>query len=225
MKTKIIVTSGPTREHFDPIRFLSNPSTGRMGHSIATAAVATGAFEVVYIAGPVPVEFAKVTGAQNFAVTSTDEMQAAVGDHLVILDRALYFHRGHRNGQSRGEGGAAGPLTVPAMTVEHGERRRRALVAQRATSAASREGQVQRFPPGRSIAAPPELRRPLPRSCSVNRSALPLLRQWARHRGSRPHPKVHGTGRDEGFDPFAEQHTSIVSRSERDARWKFVGLL
>jgi phosphopantothenoylcysteine synthetase/decarboxylase len=53
-----------------------------MGHSIATAAVATGAFEVVYIAGPVPVEFAKVTGAQNFAVTSTDEMQAAVGDHL-----------------------------------------------------------------------------------------------------------------------------------------------
>lgn len=82
MKTKIIVTSGPTREHFDPIRFLSNPSTGRMGHSIATAAVATGAFEVVYIAGPVPVEFAQVTGAQNFAVTSTDEMQAAVGDHL-----------------------------------------------------------------------------------------------------------------------------------------------
>jgi phosphopantothenoylcysteine synthetase/decarboxylase len=53
-----------------------------MGHSIAAAAVGTGQFEVVYIAGPVAVEFATVTGAQNFSVTSTDEMQAAVGEHL-----------------------------------------------------------------------------------------------------------------------------------------------
>lgn len=53
-----------------------------MGHSIAAAAVATGKFDVIYIAGPVPVEFSTVAGAQNFSVTSTDEMQAAVSDHL-----------------------------------------------------------------------------------------------------------------------------------------------
>ena len=35
---KILVTAGPTREHFDPIRFLSNPSSGKMGYAIAEAA-------------------------------------------------------------------------------------------------------------------------------------------------------------------------------------------
>jgi len=79
---KIIVTSGPTREHFDPIRFLSNPSTGRMGHSIATAAVAKGGWTVVYISGPVSPEFANVDRAENISVTSTEEMLAAVEKHL-----------------------------------------------------------------------------------------------------------------------------------------------
>jgi phosphopantothenoylcysteine synthetase/decarboxylase len=82
VKTRIIVTSGPTREHFDPIRFLSNPSTGRMGHSIAAAAVASNLFEVIFISGPVPPEFATVAGAQNLSVTSTQDMQSAVEEYL-----------------------------------------------------------------------------------------------------------------------------------------------
>ena len=39
---KFVVTAGPTREHIDPVRFLTNPSTGRMGFAVARAAVETG---------------------------------------------------------------------------------------------------------------------------------------------------------------------------------------
>lgn len=82
MARKIVVTSGPTREHFDPIRFLSNPSTGRMGHSIGAAAVAQGGFTVVFISGPANPDFAEVQGAKNISVTSTEDMLAAVDAHL-----------------------------------------------------------------------------------------------------------------------------------------------
>ena len=49
---RFVVTAGPTREYLDPVRFLSNPSTGRMGFAVARAARAAG-HEVVLIAGPV----------------------------------------------------------------------------------------------------------------------------------------------------------------------------
>lgn len=48
---KIIVTAGPTREPIDPVRYLSNRSSGKMGYALAAAAVAAGA-EVVLISGP-----------------------------------------------------------------------------------------------------------------------------------------------------------------------------
>lgn len=48
---KVIVTAGPTREPIDPVRFLSNPSTGKMGYAIAREAVAAGA-NVALISGP-----------------------------------------------------------------------------------------------------------------------------------------------------------------------------
>ena len=81
-RLKVIVTSGPTREHFDPIRFLSNPSTGRMGHAIACAALKLTNVDVVFISGPVTAEFATVSGAKNVAVTSTEDMLNAVDSHL-----------------------------------------------------------------------------------------------------------------------------------------------
>lgn len=77
-----IVTSGPTREFFDPIRFLSNPSTGRMGHSVASAALKRGTFDVVFISGPVMPEFSQVEGAKNVSVVSTEDMLHAVSEHL-----------------------------------------------------------------------------------------------------------------------------------------------
>ncbi len=48
---KILVTAGPTREFFDPVRFLSNPSTGKMGYALAEAARALG-HRVTLISGP-----------------------------------------------------------------------------------------------------------------------------------------------------------------------------
>ena len=41
-KLKVVVTAGPTREFVDPVRFLSNPSTGKMGFAVARAAAAAG---------------------------------------------------------------------------------------------------------------------------------------------------------------------------------------
>lgn len=50
---RVLVISGPTREHFDPVRFIGNPSTGKMGKSIAEEALAAGA-DVDFVTGPVP---------------------------------------------------------------------------------------------------------------------------------------------------------------------------
>jgi len=74
---KIVVTSGPTREFIDSIRFLSNPSTGRMGYYVARAGVNTG-YKVTYIHGPVPVKYSEVPGAENISVISTDDMLQSV---------------------------------------------------------------------------------------------------------------------------------------------------
>ena len=53
---KVLVTAGPTREYIDPVRFISNPSSGKMGVAMANAAVRLGA-EVTFIHGPITTEF------------------------------------------------------------------------------------------------------------------------------------------------------------------------
>lgn len=70
-----IVTAGPTREYIDPVRFLSNPSTGRMGFAVAQAAAARG-HEVVLVAGPVSLRTPK--GVRRVDVVSARDMLAAV---------------------------------------------------------------------------------------------------------------------------------------------------
>ncbi len=72
---RVIVTAGPTREHLDPVRVITNPSSGRMGFALAEAAAARGA-EVVLIAGPT--ELALPTGVAVHRVVTTEEMQRAV---------------------------------------------------------------------------------------------------------------------------------------------------
>jgi phosphopantothenoylcysteine decarboxylase/phosphopantothenate--cysteine ligase len=74
-KPRFIVTAGPTREHLDPIRFLSNPSTGKMGFAVAAAAARRGC-EVVLVAGPVALK--TPSGVRRVDVTSALEMFAAV---------------------------------------------------------------------------------------------------------------------------------------------------
>ena len=76
---RVLVTAGPTREALDPVRFLSNPSTGRMGFAIAEAARDRGA-EVTLIAGPT--EVAPPKGVDTIRIVSAEELKAAVEAHL-----------------------------------------------------------------------------------------------------------------------------------------------
>jgi phosphopantothenoylcysteine decarboxylase/phosphopantothenate--cysteine ligase len=69
-----VVTAGPTREHVDDVRFLSNGSTGRMGIELAHAALSRGA-EVTLVLGPTTL--APPADARTVRVTTTDEMLAA----------------------------------------------------------------------------------------------------------------------------------------------------
>ncbi|MGZ3657634.1 MAG: bifunctional phosphopantothenoylcysteine decarboxylase/phosphopantothenate--cysteine ligase CoaBC [Bdellovibrionota bacterium] len=78
---KILVTSGPTRSYIDRVRFLTNRSSGRMGHSIAAAAERLGA-EVVLVTGPVDPRFAKLENGTVIEVETGEEMLAACREHL-----------------------------------------------------------------------------------------------------------------------------------------------
>ncbi len=71
---RILITSGPTREYLDPVRFLTNASSGRMGTALAAAALETG-HEVVVVSGPVDVRYPKQ--AQVVSVVTTAEMLEA----------------------------------------------------------------------------------------------------------------------------------------------------
>lgn len=76
---EVLVTAGPTREWLDPVRFLSNPSSGRMGYAVALAARDRGA-RVTLVSGPV--ELPKPEGIRLVPVTTAEEMAAAVEQHL-----------------------------------------------------------------------------------------------------------------------------------------------
>lgn len=73
-KLAFVVTAGPTREHLDPVRFLSNPSTGRMGFAVARAAAGRG-HDVTLVAGPVSLKTPK--GVRRVDVVSARDMLAA----------------------------------------------------------------------------------------------------------------------------------------------------
>ena len=76
---KFVVTAGPTREPLDPIRFLSNRSSGKMGYAIAAAALEER-HEVTLISGPVAL--AAPLGARLVRVTTGEEMFAATSAEL-----------------------------------------------------------------------------------------------------------------------------------------------
>ena len=80
---KVIVTAGPTREAIDPVRYISNHSSGRQGFAVAEAAVAQGA-EVVLISGPVSIPVPR--GLRCISVDSAKQMHAAVNAELPGCD-------------------------------------------------------------------------------------------------------------------------------------------
>jgi phosphopantothenoylcysteine decarboxylase/phosphopantothenate--cysteine ligase len=71
---RILITSGPTRQYLDPVRYLSNASSGRMGAALAQAAIEAG-HEVTVVSGPAEVEYP--AAAEVVAVVSTEEMLEA----------------------------------------------------------------------------------------------------------------------------------------------------
>ena len=70
---RILITSGPTRQYIDPVRYLSNASSGRMGRTLAEAALAAG-HDVVVVSGPVAIEYP--AAVEVLPVVSTEEMLA-----------------------------------------------------------------------------------------------------------------------------------------------------
>ena len=87
---RFVITAGPTREYLDPVRFLSNPSTGKMGFAVAKAAAEKG-YEVVLVAGPVALKTPK--GVKRVDVVSArdmlDAVKKAVNEELRVKSEEL----------------------------------------------------------------------------------------------------------------------------------------
>jgi phosphopantothenoylcysteine decarboxylase / phosphopantothenate---cysteine ligase len=97
---RILITSGPTRQFIDPVRYLTNASSGRMGKALAEAALALG-HDVVVVSGPVEVEYPPA--AAVVPVVSTEEMMAAAEKAFEDCDGLI---------------GAAAPCDYRPMRVE-----------------------------------------------------------------------------------------------------------
>ncbi|MDE3108346.1 MAG: bifunctional phosphopantothenoylcysteine decarboxylase/phosphopantothenate--cysteine ligase CoaBC [Acidobacteriota bacterium] len=91
----VLVTAGPTREDLDPVRFLTNRSSGKMGYALAEAAVRRGA-RVVLVSGPT--NLPAPAGADWIPVRSTEEMRGAVREHsaqanVIVMAAAVADYR------------------------------------------------------------------------------------------------------------------------------------
>lgn len=80
---RILITSGPTRQYLDPVRYLTNASSGRMGKALAKAALALG-HEVVVVSGPVEVTYP--ASARVVSVISTEDMLVAAAREFDTCD-------------------------------------------------------------------------------------------------------------------------------------------
>lgn len=83
----VLITSGPTRERLDPIRFISNRSTGKMGAALAESALRLGA-RVILVSGPTSAP--PPPGVELVAVETAEEMLAAVQARLAEADAAVF---------------------------------------------------------------------------------------------------------------------------------------
>jgi len=80
---QVLITAGPTREAIDPVRYISNRSTGRMGFALAQAAQRAGA-EVILVSGPVSLK--QPPGVERISVISAIEMRDAVIERVAKAD-------------------------------------------------------------------------------------------------------------------------------------------
>ncbi|MGC9371735.1 MAG: bifunctional phosphopantothenoylcysteine decarboxylase/phosphopantothenate--cysteine ligase CoaBC [Thermovirgaceae bacterium] len=131
---RVLVTAGPTHEYLDPVRYISNPSSGKMGFSLAKTAWYRGA-EVTAVAGPVMIK--PPHGVRIVPVVEADQMldavlresegadiiikAAAVGDYKAASPSAQKIKRNH------------GPMTIelfpnPDILAELGKKRRKGQI-------------------------------------------------------------------------------------------------
>jgi phosphopantothenoylcysteine decarboxylase / phosphopantothenate---cysteine ligase len=83
---RILITSGPTRQYLDPVRYLTNASSGRMGRALAEASLALG-HQVIVVSGPVGVTYP--AGARVVPIVSTDELLAACRHEFTQCDGVI----------------------------------------------------------------------------------------------------------------------------------------
>tara|TARA_Y100000590_G_scaffold470423_1_gene664793 strand:- start:206 stop:1411 length:1206 start_codon:yes stop_codon:yes gene_type:complete len=84
----ILVTAGPTQEPIDPVRFITNRSSGKMGYAIAKAAKEYGG-KVTLVAGPVSIQ--NIAGINQINITTADEMNKAISEELSSSNFDLIF--------------------------------------------------------------------------------------------------------------------------------------
>ena len=83
----ILITAGPTCEDLDPVRYITNRSSGKMGYAVAEAAARRGA-KVILVSGPVNLE--TPTGVERIGVRAAEEMRRAVADRLPESTVAIF---------------------------------------------------------------------------------------------------------------------------------------
>lgn len=127
---KVLVTAGPTREAIDPVRFITNHSTGKMGYAVARAAMYRGA-EVTLVSGPVSLE--KPPFVERILVESANDMYQTVMERapeadFIIKTAAVADYRPERAALEKikkADGGLSLPLTrTQDILAALGERRR-----------------------------------------------------------------------------------------------------
>ena len=131
----VLVTAGPTREELDPVRYLTNHSSGKMGYAIARAARNRGA-KVILVSGPV--ELAAPEKVELVAVTTAREMHAAVMANydrtdVIIKAAAVADFRPAERGPGKLKKGESPQVTLtltrnPDILADLGARRGRALL-------------------------------------------------------------------------------------------------
>src|SRR5215218_1989963 len=83
---RILITSGPTRQYLDPVRYLTNGSSGRMGGALAAAALALG-HDVIVVTGPVAIAYPQ--DAEVRRIVSTEELLAACQELFPTCDGVI----------------------------------------------------------------------------------------------------------------------------------------
>jgi len=130
----VLVTAGPTREDIDPVRFLTNRSSGKMGYALAEAASRRGA-RVILVSGPT--DLTVPGGVDWIPVRTSDEMRAAVRDRaaeadIIIMAAAVSDYRpaaSHTQKLKRGEGSLTLQLEpTPDILAELGREKGRSIL-------------------------------------------------------------------------------------------------